>query len=169
MIPAGANTIFGMHVWRGNAVEAFLASTALAIYGLAVCMIERTASVLACLIQLRILPVGTVKPAWFNRLEQRGTRTTRHLPNTPNGKAASIIFSMQRSRHPPSDAMERHGVRRSGCDPSTHIMRGELKLVIRNYGRQWFADIEPDYGPLKRKANRARCKTEPITGKSHRD
>ena len=59
-----ANTIFGMHVWCGNAVGAFLASTAFALYGwLAVCAIAMTASIFALLIQLGIVPVGKVKPA----------------------------------------------------------------------------------------------------------
>ena len=59
-----ANTIFGMHVWCGNAVGAFLASTAFALYGwLAVCAIAMTASICALLIQLGIVPVGKVKPA----------------------------------------------------------------------------------------------------------
>ena len=59
-----ANTIFGMHVWCGNAVGAFLASTAFALYGwLAVCAIAMTASIIALLIQLGIVPVGKVTPA----------------------------------------------------------------------------------------------------------
>ncbi len=59
-----ANTIFGMHVWCGNAVGAFLASTAFALYGwLAVCAIAMTASICALLIQLGIVPVGKVGPA----------------------------------------------------------------------------------------------------------
>ena len=59
-----ANTIFGMHVWCGNAVGAFLASTAFALYGwLAVCAIAMTASICALLIQLGIVPVGKVKLA----------------------------------------------------------------------------------------------------------
>ena len=54
-----ANTIFGMHVWCGNAVGAFLASTAFALYGwLAVCAIAMTASIGALLIHLGIVPVG---------------------------------------------------------------------------------------------------------------
>ena len=61
---ARANTIFGMHVWCGNAVGAFLASTAFALYGwLAVCAIAMTASICALLIQLGILPIGKVGPA----------------------------------------------------------------------------------------------------------
>ena len=59
-----ANTIFGMHVWCGNAVGAFLTSTAFALYGwLAVCAIAMTASICALLIQLGIVPVGKVRPA----------------------------------------------------------------------------------------------------------
>jgi predicted MFS family arabinose efflux permease len=61
---ARANTIFGMHVWCGNAVGAFLASTAFALYGwLAVCAIAMTASICALLIQLGIVPVGKAGPA----------------------------------------------------------------------------------------------------------
>ena len=61
---ARANTIFGMHVWCGNAVGAFLASTAYALYGwLAVCAIAMTASICALLIHWGIVPVGKVRPA----------------------------------------------------------------------------------------------------------
>ena len=57
-----ANTIFGMHVWCGNAVGAFLTSTAYALYGwLAVCAIAMTASILALLIQLGIVQVGKAR------------------------------------------------------------------------------------------------------------
>jgi predicted MFS family arabinose efflux permease len=46
------NTVFGAHVWGGNAVGAVLASTALARYGwLAVCAIAVSASCLALLLQ----------------------------------------------------------------------------------------------------------------------
>ncbi len=56
-----ANTIFGMHVWCGNAVGAFLTSTAYALYGwLAVCAIAMTASVCALLIHWGMVPVGKV-------------------------------------------------------------------------------------------------------------
>lgn len=56
---ARANTIFGMHVWCGNAVGAFLTSTAFALHGwLAVCAIAMTASVLALLLQRGVIPVG---------------------------------------------------------------------------------------------------------------
>ena len=56
---ARANTLFGMHMWSGNAVGAFLASTAFALYGwLAVCAIAMTASIGPLLIHLGIVPVG---------------------------------------------------------------------------------------------------------------
>ncbi len=59
---ARANTIFGMHVWCGNAVGAFLSSTAFALYGwLAVCAIALTASVLALLIHRGFIPIGKVR------------------------------------------------------------------------------------------------------------
>ena len=59
-----ANTIFGMHVWSGNAAGAFLASTAYALYGwLAVCAIALTSAICALLIHWGIVPVGEVKPA----------------------------------------------------------------------------------------------------------
>jgi predicted MFS family arabinose efflux permease len=61
---ARANTIFGMHVWSGNAVGALLTSTAFAMYGwLAVCGIAMAASLLALLIHHGVVPVGRVKPA----------------------------------------------------------------------------------------------------------
>ena len=61
---ARANTIFGMHVWCGNAVGALLTSTAFALYGwLAVCAIAMTASVFALLIHWGVVPVGKVKAA----------------------------------------------------------------------------------------------------------
>jgi predicted MFS family arabinose efflux permease len=48
------NTVFGAHVWGGNAVGAFLASTALARWGwLAVCAIAMGASCVALLLQWR--------------------------------------------------------------------------------------------------------------------
>jgi predicted MFS family arabinose efflux permease len=48
------NTVFGAHIWGGNAVGAFLASTALAHYGwLAVCAIAVCASCVALLLQWR--------------------------------------------------------------------------------------------------------------------
>ena len=50
---ARANTLFGLHVWGGNAVGAFLMSWAFAHYGwLAVCAVAMTASVIALLIHL---------------------------------------------------------------------------------------------------------------------
>ncbi len=56
---ARANTIFGMHVWCGNAVGAFLTSTAFAWFGwLAVCAIALVASVLALLIHWGFIPIG---------------------------------------------------------------------------------------------------------------
>lgn len=59
---ARANTIFGMHVWSGNAVGALLTSTAFAMYGwLAVCAIAMTASLGALLIHWGVVPVGRVK------------------------------------------------------------------------------------------------------------
>ena len=61
---ARANTIFGMHVWCGNAVGAFLTSSAFALYGwLAVCAIAMTASLLALLIHWGVVPVGRTKEA----------------------------------------------------------------------------------------------------------
>ena len=48
------NTVFGAHIWGGNAVGAFLASTALARWGwIAVCAIAVCASCLALLVQWR--------------------------------------------------------------------------------------------------------------------
>ncbi len=59
---ARANTIFGMHVWCGNAVGAFLTSTAFAHFGwLAVCAIAMTASILALLIHRGVIPIGRAK------------------------------------------------------------------------------------------------------------
>jgi MFS family permease len=56
---ARANTLFGLHVWSGNAVGAFLASLAFAHYGwLAVCGVAMTAIVIALLIHRGVLPVG---------------------------------------------------------------------------------------------------------------
>ncbi|HET7199860.1 MAG TPA: MFS transporter, partial [Burkholderiales bacterium] len=52
------NTVFGAHIWAGNAAGAFLASTALAHYGwLAVCVICVSASCVALLVQWRIRAV----------------------------------------------------------------------------------------------------------------
>lgn len=54
-----ASTLFGMHVWSGNAVGAFLTSWTFAHYGwLAVCGVAMTATIIALLIHLGILPVG---------------------------------------------------------------------------------------------------------------
>jgi MFS family permease len=48
------NTVFGAHIWGGNAVGAFLASTALAHWGwLAVCAIAVCASCVALVLQWR--------------------------------------------------------------------------------------------------------------------
>ena len=53
------NTLFGLHVWAGNAVGAFLASWTFAQFGwLAVCGVAMTATVVALLVHLRILPMG---------------------------------------------------------------------------------------------------------------
>jgi predicted MFS family arabinose efflux permease len=58
---ARANTLFGLHVWSGNAVGAFVSSWAFAQFGwLAVCAVAMTASVLALLVHLNVLPVGKV-------------------------------------------------------------------------------------------------------------
>ena len=60
---ARANTIFGMHVWCGNAVGALLTSTAFALYGwLAVCAIAMAASTFALLIHWGVVPIGKTKP-----------------------------------------------------------------------------------------------------------
>jgi len=51
------NTVFGAHIWGGNAVGAFLASTALAHWGwLAVCAIAMSASCVALALQWRTRP-----------------------------------------------------------------------------------------------------------------
>lgn len=56
---ARGNTLFGLHVWSGNAVGAFLASWTFAHFGwLAVCGVAMTAIVIALLIHLGVLPVG---------------------------------------------------------------------------------------------------------------
>jgi predicted MFS family arabinose efflux permease len=53
-----SNTLFGLHVWSGNAVGAFLASSAFARFGwLAVCAVAMTATVLALFIHLRAPPL----------------------------------------------------------------------------------------------------------------
>ena len=59
---ARANSIFGVHVWSGNATGAFLTSTAFAWYGwLAVCAIALLASSTALLIHWGVIPVGREK------------------------------------------------------------------------------------------------------------
>jgi predicted MFS family arabinose efflux permease len=56
---ARANTLFGFHVWSGNAVGAFLASWTLAHFGwLAVCAVAMTAVVVALLVHLNVVPLG---------------------------------------------------------------------------------------------------------------
>lgn len=56
---ARANTLFGLHVWGGNAVGAYLASWTFAHYGwLAVCGVALSATVIALLIHLGVLPIG---------------------------------------------------------------------------------------------------------------
>ncbi|HEX2826937.1 MAG TPA: MFS transporter [Burkholderiales bacterium] len=54
-----ANTVFALHVWTGNSIGAFLTSWLFAHHGwLAVCAAALTASVLALLVHLKVLPVG---------------------------------------------------------------------------------------------------------------
>ncbi len=54
-----ANTLFGLHIWGGNAAGAFLMSWTLAQFGwLAVCGVALTAAALALLIHQDVLPVG---------------------------------------------------------------------------------------------------------------
>lgn len=56
---ARANTLFGLHVWGGNAVGAYLMSWTFADFGwLAVCAVAVSATVIALLIHLGVLPVG---------------------------------------------------------------------------------------------------------------
>ena len=56
---ARANTLFGVHVWTGNAVGAFLTSWTFAQFGwLAVCGVAMAATVIALLIHLGALPIG---------------------------------------------------------------------------------------------------------------
>ena len=56
---ARANTLFGVHVWTGNAVGAYLTSWAFAELGwLAVCGVAMSATVIALLVHLDVLPVG---------------------------------------------------------------------------------------------------------------
>jgi predicted MFS family arabinose efflux permease len=56
---ARGNTIFGVHVWSGNAVGAYLTSWAFARFGwLAVCAVAMVAMVIALLMHFGVLPVG---------------------------------------------------------------------------------------------------------------
>ena len=56
---ARGNTLFGIHVWSGNAVGAYLTSWAFARFGwLAVCGVAMTAMLIALLIHLGVVPVG---------------------------------------------------------------------------------------------------------------
>jgi predicted MFS family arabinose efflux permease len=56
---ARANTLFGLHVWSGNAVGAFLMSWTFAHFGwLAVCGVAMSATVIALLVHLGVLPIG---------------------------------------------------------------------------------------------------------------
>jgi len=56
---ARANTLFGLHVWGGNAVGAFLMSWTFAHFGwLAVCGVAISATVIALLVHLGVLPSG---------------------------------------------------------------------------------------------------------------
>jgi len=56
---ARGNTIFGVHVWCGNAVGAYLTSWAFAHFGwLAVCGVAIAAMLIALLIHFGVLPVG---------------------------------------------------------------------------------------------------------------
>ena len=56
---ARANTLLGLHIWGGNAVGAYLASSAFAHSGwLAVCGVALTATIVALLIHLRVGPAA---------------------------------------------------------------------------------------------------------------
>jgi MFS family permease len=56
---ARANTLFGFHVWSGNAVGAFVTSWTFARFGwLAVCGVALSAVVLALLVHLGVIPVA---------------------------------------------------------------------------------------------------------------
>jgi hypothetical protein len=56
---ARANTLFGLHVWSGNAAGAFLTSFAFARFGwLAVCGVAMTAILIALLVHLHVLRIG---------------------------------------------------------------------------------------------------------------
>ena len=53
-----ANTVFGLHVWSGNAVGAFLTSWTFAHYGwIAVCGVAMTATIIALLVHSGALPL----------------------------------------------------------------------------------------------------------------
>jgi len=59
---ARANTLFGVHVWSGNAAGAFIASYTFAHFGwLAVCGVTMTAIVIALLVHLHVFRVGEVE------------------------------------------------------------------------------------------------------------
>ena len=59
---ARANSIFGIHVWSGNATGALLTSTAFALHGwLAVCAIALAASSTALMIHWGVIPIGQKK------------------------------------------------------------------------------------------------------------
>jgi predicted MFS family arabinose efflux permease len=56
---ARSNTLFGLHVWGGNAVGAFLASWTFAHYGwVAVCGVAMSAIIVALLVHLGVLRMG---------------------------------------------------------------------------------------------------------------
>jgi predicted MFS family arabinose efflux permease len=55
---ARANTVFGLHVWSGNAVGALLTSWTFAHYGwIAVCGVAMTATIIALLVHSGVLPL----------------------------------------------------------------------------------------------------------------
>ena len=69
---ARGNTLFGLHVWSGNAVGAFLTSWTFAHFGwLAVCGVALTAIFIALLIHLGVLPVGRMKQPQIDADERR--------------------------------------------------------------------------------------------------
>jgi predicted MFS family arabinose efflux permease len=58
---ARANTLFGLHVWSGNAAGAYLTSFAFARFGwLAVCAVAMTAILIGLLVHLHVLRIGNV-------------------------------------------------------------------------------------------------------------
>ena len=60
---ARGNTLFGVHVWSGNAVGAYLTSWTFAHYGwLAVCIVAIVAMAIALLIHFGVVPVGGSPP-----------------------------------------------------------------------------------------------------------